>query len=146
MQAHQGTALFKAAKTPMSEIKLIAASSAGSVATVIKFIEGTTAGLDVGYDAGVFKADPSFSLYTKLVEDNGVDFQLQCLPNNQYGSLVIPVGLDSKAGGEIVFSVKTIQLDPNCKVILEDMLTNTFTDLSNLPGRRDQGRCRIRQC
>jgi len=130
MQAHQGTALFKAAKTPMSEIKLIAASSAGSVATVIKFIEGTTAGLDVGYDAGVFKADPSFSLYTKLVEDNGVDFQLQCLPNNQYGSLVIPVGLDSKAGGEIVFSVKTIQLDPNCKVILEDMLTNTFTDLS----------------
>jgi hypothetical protein len=45
--------------------------------TVIKFIEGTTAGLDVGYDAGVFKAEPTFSIYTKLVEDNGVEFHLQ---------------------------------------------------------------------
>ncbi|MEI6141205.1 MAG: choice-of-anchor Q domain-containing protein, partial [Mariniphaga sp.] len=130
MQVHQGTATFKAATTPTPEIKLIASSSAGSVATVIKFIEGTTAGLDVGYDAGVFKADPTFSLYTRLVEDNGVDFQLQCLPSNQYCSLAIPVGIDSKAGSEIVFSVKTVQLDPNCKVILEDKQTNTFTDLS----------------
>jgi hypothetical protein len=44
--------------------------------------------------------------------------------------LVIPIGVESKAGGEIVFSVETFQLDPNCKVILEDRLTNTFTDFS----------------
>jgi hypothetical protein len=44
--------------------------------------------------------------------------------------MVIPLGIDSKAGGEIVFTVQTVQLDPICKVILEDRLTNTFTDLS----------------
>jgi hypothetical protein len=54
-------------------------------------------GLDVGYDAGIFKADSEFSVYTKLVEDNGVEFQLQYLPTNQYNNLVIPIGIDSKS-------------------------------------------------
>ena len=44
--------------------------------------------------------------------------------------MIIPVGIDSQAGGEIVFSVETVQLDPTAKVILEDRLINTFTDLS----------------
>ena len=130
MQAHQGTAPFKAATAPTPQIKLIAGSSAGRSSTIIKFIEGTTAGLDVGYDAGMFKADQPIALYTKLVEDNGVDFQLQCLPPTGYDKMVIPIGIESKAAGEIVLSVETVQLDPTCKVILEDKLTHTFTDLS----------------
>ena len=64
------------------------------------------------------------------MNDNGVDFQLQCLPPKDYDKLVIPVGIDSKSGGEIVFSVQTVQLGPDCKVTFEDKLTNTFTDLS----------------
>ena len=76
------------------------------------------------------KADPSFAIYTKLVEPFDAEFQLQCLPTNQYDNLIIPVGIDFKAGGEIVFSVKTVQLEAGCKAILEDKLTNTFTDLS----------------
>jgi hypothetical protein len=44
--------------------------------------------------------------------------------------MVIPVGIDSKTAGEIVLSVNTVQLDATCKVILEDKLTNTYTDLS----------------
>jgi hypothetical protein len=130
MQAHQGTAPFKAATAPTPQIKLIAGSNTASVSTIIKFIEGTTAGLDVGYDAGMFKADQPIALYTKLVEDNSVDFQLQCLPPTGYDKMVIPIGLDSKTAGEIVLSVETVQLDPTCKVILEDKLTHTFTDLS----------------
>ena len=130
IQVHQGSAPFKAATAPTPQIKLIAGSSAGSASTIIKFIDGTTNGLDVGYDAGVFKADQPIALYTKLVEDNGVDFQLQCLPPTGYENLVIPIGIDSKVGGEIVFSVETVQLVQDCKVILEDKLTNTFTDLS----------------
>ncbi|MEI6143337.1 MAG: T9SS type A sorting domain-containing protein [Mariniphaga sp.] len=130
MQVHQGGAIFKGTKVPTPQIKLIAESNVGSTSTIIEFIEGTTARLDVGYDAGVFKAEPSFALYTRLVEDNGVDFQLQCLPPTGYDKLVIPIGIDSKAASEIVFSVQAVQLDPNCKVILEDRLTDTFTDLS----------------
>ncbi|MEI6140717.1 MAG: choice-of-anchor Q domain-containing protein [Mariniphaga sp.] len=130
MQTHQINAPFKASATPYPEIKLIAMANAKTVSTDIKFIEGTQKGLDPGYDAGLFTTDKSFSIYTKLVEDNGVNFQLQCLPPTDYSKLVIPVGIDSKAGGEIVLSVQTVQLDPTCKVILEDKLTNTFTDLS----------------
>ena len=130
MQTHQTAAPFKAATVPYPRIRLIAAANNKTVSTDIKFIEGTQKGLDPGYDAGLFTTDKSFSIYTKLVEDNGIQFQLQCLPPNQYDKLVIPIGLDSKAAGEIVFTVQTVQLAQDCKVILEDKLTYTFTDLS----------------
>jgi hypothetical protein len=130
MQVHQGSTPLKAGISDHSEIRLTVSGNHQSSSTIIKFIEGTTRGLDVGYDAGLFKSNDSLAIFTKLVEDNGVKFQFQCLPTNQYNRMVIPVGIDSKIGGEIVFTVETVQLDPNCKVILEDKLTNTFTDLS----------------
>jgi hypothetical protein len=86
--------------------------------------------LDIGYDAGLFRPSTGFALYTKLVEDNGVDFQLQCLPTKQYKDLMVPVGVDSKAAGEVVFSAVGTNLEAGCKMILEDRLTHTFTDLS----------------
>ena len=129
MQAHNPIA-YKSATTEYPSIKLLATSNLSTVSTEIKFVDGATNGLDKGYDAGIFKSDPSFAIYTKLVEPFDAEFQLQCLPTNQYNNLVIPVGIDSKAGGEIVFTVQTVQLEPTCKVILEDRLINTFTDLS----------------
>ena len=130
MQVHLMTTEFKSGGLTVPEIKLMAAIKGNSLSTLIKFVEGATNGLDVGYDAGVFKSDPNWSLYTKLVDDNGVDFQLQCLPPTGYDKMVIPIGIDSKSADEIVFTVQTVKLDQVCKVILEDKLTNTFTDLS----------------
>ena len=130
MQVHEYNAPFKGTQVEYPSIKLTSQCGEKSFTTDIKFIDGTTNGLDFGYDAGLFTTDKSFTLYTKLVEDNGVNFQLQCLPPTGYDKMVIPLGIDSKAGGEIVFTVQTVQLDPICKVILEDRLTNTFTDLS----------------
>ena len=129
MQTHNPIA-FKSSTTAYPTIKLLATSNLSTVSTEIKFVDGATNGLDKGYDAGIFKSDPFFAIYTKLVEPFDAEFQLQCLPTNQYSSLVIPIGIDSKVGGEIVFSVQVVQLDPTCKVILEDRLINTFTDLS----------------
>ena len=130
MQVHQVDAPFKASNVVNPSIKLKVQSGSRSFTTDILFIDGTTKGLDFGYDAGLLAIDKSFALYTRLAEDNGTDFQLQCLPTNGYDKMVIPLGLDSKAGGEIVFSVETVQLEAGCKAILEDKLTNTFTDLS----------------
>ena len=130
MQVHNTSMVFKAASLPYPSIKLMATNEEAKFSTDIKFIDGTSNGLDRGYDAGILKAGAPFSVYTKLVEDNGVEFQLQCLPNTGFSKIIIPVGVDSKTGGEIVFSVETAQLDPTCKVILEDRLSNTFTDLS----------------
>ena len=130
MQVHQVAQAFKSATIAYPSIKLLATNNEEQVSTDVKFVDGSTMGLDKGYDAGILKAGATFSVYTRLVEDNGVEFQLQCLPPTGYDKLVIPVGIDSKAGGEIVLSVETVQLEAGCKVILEDKLTNTFTDLS----------------
>jgi hypothetical protein len=130
MQAHQVDAPFKSTSVVNSSIKLKVQSDTNVFTTDILFIDGTTKGLDFGYDAGLFTTDKSFSLYTRLMEDNGTNFQLQCLPPTSYNQMVIPVGIDSKSAGEIVFTVHTVQLLQDCKVILEDKLTNTFTDLS----------------
>ena len=132
MQSHQVTTQYKTAVAPPAfpSIKLMATLNDAKVSTDIKFIEGTTKGLDRGYDAGIFKADPSFSLYTKLVDDIGYDFQLQCLPTNQPKEMVIPVGIDSKTGGDVIFSAETSNFVTGCMLVLEDKATNKFTDLS----------------
>jgi hypothetical protein len=130
MQIHQNANELKTATFAHPQIILNADFGTDKYATKIRFIEGMSSGLDVGYDAGLFRAASGFALYTKLVEDNGVNFQLQCLPTNQYKDLVVPVGVDSKAAGEVVFSAVGTNLEAGCKMILEDRLTHTFTDLS----------------
>ena len=132
MQFHQVSTLYKAAETPHAypTVKLEAILNGAKVSTDILFIEGTTKGLDKGYYAGILKADPSFAVYTKLVQDIGIEFQIQYLPTNQYNNMVIPVGLDSKTGGDVTFSAESPNLEAGCKVILEDKANNTFTDLS----------------
>ena len=57
-------------------------------------------------------------------------FAIQALPDNNYNGMVIPVGIDSKTGGDVVFSAQTFDLPSSAKVILEDKLLATFTDLS----------------
>jgi hypothetical protein len=130
IQVRQNSATLKSGTLYHPQIKLIAKNNNITASTLVEFIEGTTNGLDFGYDAGLFKSDKRLNIYTRLVEDNGVNFQLQCLPPTGYNKMVIPIGIDSKSASEIVFTVQLVQLAQDCKVILEDKLTNTFTDLS----------------
>jgi hypothetical protein len=73
MQLHSAVAL-KSTKITYPEIKLIAANNGINASTDIKFISGTSKGLDPGYDAEIFSPGTTVSLYTKLVEDNGANF------------------------------------------------------------------------
>jgi hypothetical protein len=66
-----------------------------------------------------------------LVDDNGVDFAIQCLPETGAEQMVIPVGLESKVGGEVRFSAATTSLPAGCTVLLEDRVAKTYTDLSD---------------
>ena len=132
MQVHvleSGTP-FKSGTTSWPSVKLTASFDATKISTDIKFVDGTTTGLDKGYDAGLFQMNAPNLLYTRLVDDMGIAFQLQCLPTNQYNTLIIPVGIESKAGGEVTFSAEALNLDAGCNVILEDKLTKRFTDLT----------------
>jgi hypothetical protein len=127
LRTHQGSVTLKSGQAEWPQLEIAAKrGNVRSVAT-IKFIEGTTPGLDVGYDAGKFKSNPEINLFTKLLDDNGVDFGLQCLPPTQLESLTIPVGLDVKSAGEVTFSINYSSLPGNQIPVLEDRLLNTKT-------------------
>ncbi len=130
MQLHMNSVNLKSVNS-YPEIKLDALLNGKNTSTSIKFISGATNGLDPGYDAGIFSLDSPVSIYTRLVEDNGTNFMLQCLPANDFSGLIIPVGIDSKSGGEITFSAEATNLSPNRMVILEDKQSKTFTNLLN---------------
>ncbi|MEZ5103910.1 MAG: T9SS type A sorting domain-containing protein [Draconibacterium sp.] len=129
MQTHVPVAVLKDAQIGNPGIKLIAELSGQRSATKVNFKDGMSEGLDVGYDAGVFKT--SFNLYTKLVEDNGVDFALQYLPSSLLRNSEIAVGINAKSRGEITFSAETLNLPVGTQVVLEDRLKGVETSLIN---------------
>jgi len=115
-------------------IKLVATHNSQNDTTYIAFNSFMTKGLDPTYDAGLLKGGSDLLIYSYLVETIpstvGVPFAIQALPDKGYNNLTIPIGLDFATGGDVVISAKLVGLSPDCKVILEDKSTNTFTDLS----------------
>jgi len=129
MQVNETSLPFKSAEIGWPLIKVLINNKTLKSFTEIKFIPNTTKGLDPGYDAGLLKANKDFALYSRLLEDNGVDFMTQCLPNQNYDQYVIPIGIDFKVGGELTFTAETVNLPSGCQAVLEDRLTKQFTRL-----------------
>ena len=130
-QLHQPSLALKSATTKIWPlIKLTATVNNVQNSTIIAYNGGMTKGLDPTYDAGLFKGAADLVIYSKLVEDVGTPFAIQALPDNNYNSMIIPIGVDSKTGGQVVFSAETFNLPSGVKVILEDIQAKTFTDLS----------------
>ncbi len=130
MQIHNPALELKSTKGMWSSIKLKATLNSQKSSTTIAFNKGMTKGLDPTYDAGLLRGGSDLVLYSKLVEDNGIPFAIQALPDNEFSKMIIPLGIESKTGGEVVFTSDIINLPSDCQVILEDMLSKTFTDLS----------------
>ncbi len=113
-----------------SSIRLIANQNDVQVTTKINYINNTTKGLDPGYDIGNFKGT-SFDVFTHLVEGNeNTDFTVQSLPDSDYETTVIPVGLQSDAGKEISLTIDTDNIPANLNVYLEDTATGKFINLT----------------
>jgi hypothetical protein len=105
-----------------------------TVSTSVYFIEGTTRGLDIGYDAAVYSATTvDFSIFTNLVEDNtGLDMTIQSLPYNDFNDVIVPLGIKANAGTELHISIDDLSTIPsNVNVYLEDTQNNTLTFLNN---------------
>jgi hypothetical protein len=130
MQIHKGDLILESAEFPWPTIKLVIKKGSLSGETVIAFNSAMTKGLDPTYDAGLFKGGSDLVVYSSLVEDIGIPFAIQALPDNSYSSMVIPVGVDFKTGGEVVFSAQSFNLPAECEVILVDKVNKTVTDLS----------------
>ena len=129
MKSHISSA-FKSAVI-QNGFNLIAESAGIKMGTSVKYIPQMTAGLDPGWDAGLFYNgdDVPLSLFTRLVEDNSVDFTIQCLPDYDYENLVVPVGITAKQGTTVIFSLTDVTVPAGYKVFLEDKVSGKFTRL-----------------
>jgi len=130
MQTHLPALALKSTDNVWPTIKLEASVGEQKSSTIIAFNSAMTKGMDQTYDAGLLKGGTDLIVYSRLVEDNGIPFAIQALPSNEYSGLIIPLGLDFKTGGEVVFSSALLNLPSDCNVILEDNLLKKFTDLS----------------
>jgi hypothetical protein len=130
MQSYQSGNLFlKNNSSTIPEITLSISDVDSEKSTKFKYIDGTTTGLDVGYDAGLFSGVSSnFNIYSHLLSNSeGVDFGLQCLPPENYNQMVIPIGVNAESNKEISFSISKLNVPAEIKIYLEDRLNNTFT-------------------
>ena len=90
-----------------------------------------TLGLDPSYDARKLSGNPNIALYTQLVENNGIDFAIQALPNNEIENIIIPVGIDVAESIMCEFSVSTDVME-SYPIYLEDTQENTITNLKEV--------------
>jgi hypothetical protein len=137
MQVHQPEVRLKSA---VSWPGLILTAEAGGMVrrTVVAFHETMTTGLDKTYDAGLLSSG-AFNLYTRLLSgDSGEDLEIQCLPDHQYGNLVIPVGLDIQESGTVTLRVVGVQLPEGWFPVLEDLLLRR-----SVPLRKDSDHYRL---
>jgi len=133
MQSHQTGNLFSKTTNDIPQISISISDGTQTKSTEIKYIEGTTIGLDAGYDAGLFNGtSSSFSLFTHLVSnDNTTGFSLQCLPPENYESMIVPIGIKTTNATTLTFSTEITDLPTGINVYLEDKNTNVFTLLNN---------------
>lgn len=128
MRTHQTGATFK---TSVTSPRIIVKANNGEErrSTEFRFIEGTSIGLDPGYDAGLFNGNVSgFQFYSKLMQDNKVAYALQCLPTENYDTNEIPLEFYATTN-KIEFSADLSDIPENVSVYLEDRLHNTFVKL-----------------
>ncbi len=131
MQSHQTSIPFKkSANAEWSGIQLIAETAQAKVSTHLSYNESMTRGLDISYDAGYMNSHPDFALYSKLIEDNGEKFALQCLPTD-YEQLIVPIGLDAEEGSTITFKAEVSNLPTDYVAALEDRQLGIFTILES---------------
>jgi len=131
MQSHQAVDTFeKTSSSERPEIKLLMTNGTSTKYTDIFYIEGTTTGFDNGYDSSIFNSTEIFSIYTNTITNSaGRKLAIQSLPDSDYESMVVPVGITADADKEITFSATTIKLPAGIKVYLEDRELNVFTEL-----------------
>ena len=133
MRTHNTTAIMtKSAKTEevWPGLQLKAKYGDKESTALIVYNSAMTSGLDPGYDIGLLSSGADVEIYTLLAGGgNDVSFTRQALPTDGARELVVPVGVDSKAGGDVTFSAFTVPLGSN-RFWLEDRKTGTFTDLT----------------
>lgn len=130
-QSHKGTDTFMR-QTPKSNFELFVEENNKKQATKVFYVAEKTTGFDNGYDSKMFGGvNTGFAIFTQLVSnDMGKKLAIQTLPNANYETMVIPVGLIAKAGKELTISAKAMNLPQGLQIYLEDRKNGVFTNIS----------------
>jgi endoglucanase len=124
-------------KSTKTEVKLQISDGTNNRYAKIYYVNNATTGFDNGYDGEAFGGIPNtFGIYTHLLSNNeGKKYQIQSLPNKDFETLVVPIGIQTEAGKEITFTSEVSNLPEGMKVFLEDRQENIFTRLDNPNGK-----------
>ena len=127
-QAATGNAFQKTSK---SEITLNMNDGTNNRFAKVYYLDNATTSFDNGYDGETFEGIANtVDVFTHLVANSdGKNYQIQSLPNSDFETMVVPVGITADAGKEITFTAEAMNLQEGLKVFLEDKVTNTITRL-----------------
>lgn len=118
MLSHQENGRFYKT-TPKPSIVLHISDGIKNKTTEINYLEGKTTGLDPRFDVGLFDGVSSdFKIYTHLVSENdGIPFMKQALPNKNFETMVVPIGIQS-AAKEITFFAEAVNFPEGIHVFI----------------------------
>jgi hypothetical protein len=132
MRAHEETPFLKAeASSDWSLLTLrVQNGSGGEALTCMGFQSQMSAGLDAGYDAGLYTDNANFNFFSRMPgEENSLNLTIQALPDDFETAQVIPLGVDLPAGGTVTLSMTGNTLPANVPIMLEDRELDKFTSL-----------------
>lgn len=132
-EANQATSGGTFQKSANTALKLLMTDGTSNRFATLNFTDTATKGFDFAWEGETFGGIPnSLSVFTNLVDDNqGKKYQVQSLPNEDLGSITIPVGVVADAGKEISFSIEKTNFPSDVQIYLEDRLNNTFNEISD---------------
>ena len=131
-QSHQSTDTFQRTEG-RPELSLTLFDKQAPRTAKLYYIAGTTTGFDNGFDGPMFGGVPNdFAIYTHAVENGtGRDLAIQSLPDYNYENMVVPVGINAKAGTVIDISARTTNFPEDVAIYLEDREQETFALLTS---------------
>jgi len=99
--------------------------------TDLYFNDNASLIMDAGYDSEMFESNTfEFAIYSHLVEDNlGKDLAVQSVSYSDLENVTIPLGINIVQGEQGIVSISESNIPADTTVILEDNVTNTFTNL-----------------
>ena len=118
---------------PDTYLKVVMSNGNDIFDTEIFLHANTTLGMDIGFDAGLFVGqNPTQSIYSHLAYENtGLKLDIQSIPIEIDGTVVIPLGLEIQANSQVSIGLDSEVFLNNLHVYLEDTIANTWTYLND---------------
>ena len=118
-------------KTNNKSITVIVNNGQHEVKTDIKLMENASLGFDIGFDIGNFNG-ASFDVFSYLANSsNTIKYTIQSIPYIEDQSTSIPLGIQISENSNFIIKAIHNDLNEDTVLLLEDRLTNTYTDITN---------------